>query len=256
MKLTASKVDVFEGLDPAIKVRTRKMMMWLIIFAVVMLFGGITSAMIVLYGKLTWIHVNPPSALIASNIIIVLSSLALIFSLRYLRAGNMKRGLWLHILALVLGVAFVFTQNAGWSALSGKGMGYTVTEDDKGMKSYRWNTFAKLNGQYGEDYWLEMNNQRLILEKGEFYLPDNATTPVTNKVLTTFNAFGALLSVLIYIHIFHLFFGLIYLVVNTVRIIQGRITSNNTLSVYVSGMYWHFMGGLWLYLYAFMFILY
>lgn len=256
MKLTASKVDVFEGLDPAIKVRTRKMMMWLIIFAVVMLFGGITSAMIVLYGKLTWIHVNPPASMIASNVVIILSSIALVLSLRSLRAGKMKLGLWLHISALALGIAFLFTQNAGWSTLSGKGMGYTVTEDDKGMKSYRWNTFAKLSGQYGVDYWLEMNNQRLILENGEFYLPDNATTPVTNKVLTTFNAFGALLSVLIYIHIFHLMFGLIYMAVNTIRILGGSIQQDNTLSIYVSGMYWHFMGGLWLYLYAFMFIIY
>jgi predicted nucleic acid-binding Zn ribbon protein len=32
------KVDVFEGLDPEVKVRTRKMMMWFIIFAIVMLF--------------------------------------------------------------------------------------------------------------------------------------------------------------------------------------------------------------------------
>lgn len=254
MKLTSASVDVFEGLDPAIKVRTRKMMMWLIIFAVVMLFGGITSAMIVLYGKLTWIHVNPPISMMMSNVLIVLSSVALILSLRHLKSGKMKLGLWLHVTALMLGLAFVFTQNAGWSVLSGKGMGYTITEDDKGIKSYRWNTFAKLNGEYGKDYWLEMNNQRLILENGEYYLPDNATSPVTNKVLTTFNAFGALLSVLIYIHIFHLFFGLIYMSVNTVRIIRGKIQQDNTLSIYVSGMYWHFMGGLWLYLYAFMFI--
>ena len=26
----SSKIDVFEGLDPAVKVRTRKMMMWFI----------------------------------------------------------------------------------------------------------------------------------------------------------------------------------------------------------------------------------
>jgi len=133
-------------------------------------------------------------------------------------------------------------------------MGYTITEDDKGLKSYRWNTFAKLNGEYGVDYWLEMNNQRLIFENGEFYLPDNATAPVTNKVLTTFNAFGALLSVLIYVHIVHLVLGLIYLSVNTYRIAKGKIHQGNTLSIYISGMYWHFMGGLWLYLFAFMFL--
>ena len=53
------KMDVFRGLDPDIKIRTRKMMMWFIIFTVVMLFAGITSALIVLYGKLIWLHNNP-----------------------------------------------------------------------------------------------------------------------------------------------------------------------------------------------------
>jgi cytochrome c oxidase subunit 3 len=254
MRITTSNPDVFEGLDPSVKVRTRKMMMWLIIFAVVMLFGGITSAMIVLYGKLTWIHVNPPASLLMSNVIIVLSSAALILALRKIKNGQQNFGLRLHIVAWALGVLFLYTQNAGWNDLSAKGMGYTITEDDKGLKSYRWNTFAKLNGEYGVDYWLEMNNQRLIFENGEFYLPDNATAPVTNKVLTTFNAFGALLSVLIYVHIVHLVLGLIYLSVNTYRIAKGKIHQGNTLSIYISGMYWHFMGGLWLYLFAFMFL--
>ena len=33
------KQDVFEGYDPAVKVRTKKMLMYFIIFAIVMLFG-------------------------------------------------------------------------------------------------------------------------------------------------------------------------------------------------------------------------
>ena len=54
------KMDVYEGVAPEVKVRTKKMMMWFIIFAIVMMFGGITSALIVLYGKLIWIHITPP----------------------------------------------------------------------------------------------------------------------------------------------------------------------------------------------------
>ena len=46
-----STMDVFKDKDPEVKVRTKKMMMWLIIFALVMLFAGITSAMIVMNGS-------------------------------------------------------------------------------------------------------------------------------------------------------------------------------------------------------------
>ncbi|MCH2198368.1 MAG: hypothetical protein MK081_06265 [Flavobacteriales bacterium] len=38
------KKDVFADFDPDVKVRTKKMLMYFIIFAIVMLFGGFTSA--------------------------------------------------------------------------------------------------------------------------------------------------------------------------------------------------------------------
>lgn len=250
------KGDVFAGLDPEVKVRTRKMMMWMIIFAVVMLFGGITSALIVLYGKVVWIHVQPPVALWVSNAIIVISSITLYLTLKSLKAGQQQRGLMLQIITLVLGLAFVISQNAAWNELSSRGMGYTVTETEDGMKAYRWNTLSRVTGTYGSDYWFEMNNERLVLENGEFYKPSDPSKAVTNTVMPTFNAFGAMLSVLIYVHIAHLAFGLIYLIVNTVRIVRGRIHQGNTLSIYISGMYWHFMGILWLYLFFFLFFMF
>ena len=40
-------MDVFEGLDPAVRARTKTMLMAFIVFAVVMLFAGFTSAWIV-----------------------------------------------------------------------------------------------------------------------------------------------------------------------------------------------------------------
>ena len=55
------EIDPFEGHNPDVKLRTKKMIVWFLIFAVVMLFGGITSAIMVLYGKLLWVHIQPPA---------------------------------------------------------------------------------------------------------------------------------------------------------------------------------------------------
>lgn len=252
----SSKLDVFAGLDPEVKVRSRKMMMWLIIFAIVMLFAGITSALIVLYGKVVWLRMIPPSILWVSNALIVLSSITLIACLRVLRKGNVKLALTLHVLTLLLGLAFAYTQNTAWKTVAGRGLGYTVTTNEEGIKFYRWNSLAKMTGDYGTDYWFEMNGEKLVKEGDDFYKPSDPSAPVTHIVNTTFNAFGALLSVLIYVHIIHLVFGLIYLLVNTVRMQRGIINKDNTLSVYISGMYWHFLGILWLYLFAFMFYIF
>lgn len=252
----SGKLDVFAGLDPEVKVRSRKMMMWLIIFAVVMLFAGITSALIVLYGKVVWLRMVPPSILWVSNAIIVLSSVTLIAALRVLRKGNHKLAFTLHVLTLVLGLAFAYTQNAAWKNFADRGLGYTVTKNEEGIKFYRWNSLNKMSGEYGVDYWFEINGETLVKEGDDFYKPSDPSSPVTAIVNTTFNAFGALLSVLIYVHIIHLMIGLIYLVVNTVRMKKGIINKDNTLSIYISGMYWHFLGILWLYLFAFMFYIF
>lgn len=251
----AGSTDVFEGHSPEVKIRTKKMMMWLIIFAIVMLFAGITSAMIVLYGKLIWLHIEPPTEFWVSNALVVASSVTIIMGLRALKAGQQKMALMLTILTFVLGIGFTMSQNAAWGKLSGMGMGYTITETPEGLKAYRWNALERLSGEYGVDYYIEFHGEKLDKVGEEYYLTSDTgrLNPKTRDVVKTFNAAGAMLSVLIYVHIIHLFFGLIYLVVNSVRVWKGRINKENWISLYTGGMYWHFMGILWLYLFFFIF---
>ncbi|MEZ4799435.1 MAG: cytochrome c oxidase subunit 3 [Flavobacteriales bacterium] len=247
--------DVFEGHSPEVKVRTKKMMMWLIIFAIVMLFAGITSAMIVLYGKLIWLRITPPSELWISNALVVLSSVSIIMALRAVKAGNKQMAMILTAATVLLGIGFTMSQNAAWKKLSGLGMGYTVTENEEGLKAYRWNALERLSGEYGKDYYIEFHGEKLEKVGSDYYLASDTgrLNPKTSEVSKTFNAAGAMLSVLIYIHIIHLFFGLIYLVVNTIRVWKGKINKDNWISLYTGGMYWHFMGILWLYLFFFVF---
>jgi cytochrome c oxidase subunit 3 len=152
----------------------------------------------------------------------------------------------------------VFTQNSGWGKLADIGMGYTITENEHGLKAYRWNALGRIKGEYDKDYWIEYQGQPLVKDGNEYYRASDSgrLDPVTTQVMTTFNASGALLSVLIYVHIIHLFFGIIYLAVNLRRVAVGKISQNNWISLHTSGMYWHFMGVLWLYLFFFMFFVY
>lgn len=250
--------DVYADYAPEVKIRTKKMLMWFIIFAIVMLFAGITSALIVLWGKLFWLHVNPPAAMWTSNLLVVISSFTLILALRAVRIGNQRFGLVMTALTFALGVGFVITQNQGWKELSNRGMAYTIVQNEDGLEAYRWNPLGKLKGEYGKDYFITLRGELLEQVNGDFYLVSDTARqkPLTEDVKNTFNAAGALLSVLIYVHILHLLFGLIYLVVNGVRIYRNRINRENWISLYTGGMYWHFMGALWIYLFFFMFYIY
>jgi cytochrome c oxidase subunit 3 len=74
--------------------------------------------------------------------------------------------------------------------------------------------------------------------------------------MTTFNASAAMLSILIYVHIVHLVVGLLYMIRLIWRIKTGVINQQDSISLYSAGVYWHFLGILWLYLFAFVFFLY
>ena len=55
------------------------------------------------------------------------------------------------------------------------------------------------------------------------------------------------------VHILHLTFGFVYLIVNGIRVVQGKIHSGDVVRLESLSIYWHFMGALWLYLFAFLF---
>lgn len=252
------EINPFEGHNPDVKLRTKKMIVWLLIFAVVMLFGGITSAIMVLYGKLLWVHIQPPAIFWVGNALIVLSSVTLIAALRALKAGKQSMALYGTLATLILGLGFVYTQNKGWDEMAAMGMGNTITQTEQGLKQSRWNTLGKLNGEYGTNYYFELNDQILVKEGDNYYYvrPDQSREDKTLEVQTTFNASGAMLSVLIYLHIAHLLFGLIYLAVNLFRLKSGKLNKDNWISLHSNGMYWHFMGILWIYLFFFIFYIY
>jgi cytochrome c oxidase subunit III len=250
------KADVFSDFPEETKIRTKKMMMWLIIFAIVMLFGGITSAMIVLYGKMYWVHVVPPMELWVSLGIIAVSSVTTFLSLKAIKAGNKGSAIGLTVATIILGVLFSMTQIQGWQRLSQKGMGMSILKTTDGQQYSRWNPLYALKGEYGVDFTIEKNGVTLEKVGNDYFMPGEPEKPLTSEVERNFNASGALIAVLVYVHIFHLALGLIYLVVNGIRIRKGIIHAKNWISLYAGGMYWHFMGILWAYLFFFLFYLY
>lgn len=257
---TTKRRDVFEGLDPAVRSRTKKMLMYFIVFAVIMLFAGFTSAYIVSNMGQYWVHVSPVPAFWWSNALLVLSSISLWWSVRTMRAGQKKGALIGLGLTLVLGIGFTVSQSEGWRQLAALGMGWSVSEHESGMNAYRWNNIeAMLDGPavYGTDYEVYRNGKPVLYssERNEFYRADDVlmVKPITRDVARTSNSGGGYLWALIAVHILHLTFGFIYLTVNGIRVAIGNIHANDVVPLESLSIYWHFMGALWLYLFAFLF---
>ncbi|QCR21023.1 cytochrome c oxidase subunit 3 [Pontibacter sp. SGAir0037] len=68
----------------------------------------------------------------------------------------------------------------------------------------------------------------------------------------TSNPAGSFMYVLTGVHGFHLITGLIFLVIVLMSSLKYKVHSKNMLRIQLCTIYWHFLGGLWLYLYIFL----
>ena len=78
-----------------------------------------------------------------------------------------------------------------------------------------------------------------IIDQGYYF------TGAESSITTSF------LYVLILLHLFHLFSGLIVLIVVFYKLQKGRYSGSNTLGFELAHLFWHFLGLLWIYLYLF-----
>ncbi|MBB6612185.1 cytochrome c oxidase subunit 3 [Pontibacter sp. Tf4] len=69
---------------------------------------------------------------------------------------------------------------------------------------------------------------------------------------TSSNPAGSFLYVLTGVHGFHLITGLIFLAIVLMASFKYKVHSKNMLRLQLCTIYWHFLGGLWLYLYFFL----
>lgn len=66
------------------------------------------------------------------------------------------------------------------------------------------------------------------------------------------NASGSFFYVLTFMHLLHLFGGMIALFVVWIKSIQEKYTSENLLGVRLCAIFWHFLDLLWIYLFLFL----
>lgn len=223
-------------------IRTRRLLTYLIIFAIVMFFAGLTSAYVVTMTNAFWVDFEIPEAFYWSTGFIALSSLTI--QLALMSAQKDKKGPLIPILlgiTLILGLAFSYSQFMGWKALTGKG-------------NYVVGKLENITGEYGVDYLIKKNGEALELVDGQYFSPSDANReyPLNSALREQRNNSSAYFYALTGAHLVHLAFGLISLVVMMVMAALGRYTARNNAGLWSGVTYWHFLGGLWVYLLLFL----
>ncbi len=69
----------------------------------------------------------------------------------------------------------------------------------------------------------------------------------------TSNASGSFLYLITFLHLLHLFAGLISVLVTVKNAAKGKYSAQNTLGLELCSIYWHFLDILWVYLFLFLY---
>jgi cytochrome c oxidase subunit 3 len=226
-------------------VRSRRLITWLLVFAIVMFFAGLTSAYVVSKSSADfWVRIALPKAFYYSTAFILAGSLTLQLALMAARSGKPGRIGPLVALTLVLGLCFAWSQKQGWAQLN------------DGGHVLSFSNVLQPTGVYGTDYTVEAQGVTLVKEGNEYFHPDDVarTKPLNADMAEHVNGASQYLIALTWAHFIHVAFGLIGLLVMLVMAMRHRYSQRNHVGLWAGTVYWHFLGGLWVYLLLFLLI--
>lgn len=120
--------QLLQGEYIAAKKKSAKPMLWISMISMVMFFAGLTSAYVISMKREDWVSFDLPEAFFISTGLIVLSSLFLILSQKFLKQGKMKLSFIFLLLTFALGLLFVWQQYVGFNELKSVGLFFTGPE--------------------------------------------------------------------------------------------------------------------------------
>jgi len=119
-------MDLTQGTSLEKQKRAKKMMLWFGIVSLIMSFAGLTSAFIVSSSREDWLaNFVLPNAFTYSTLIILLSSIFLYAAKQSLKKNQVTTTTSLLIGALVLGIAFIYSQIQGFNQIIDSGYNFT-----------------------------------------------------------------------------------------------------------------------------------
>jgi len=110
------------------KRKSAKPMLWVSLISMVMFFAGLTSAYVISMQREDWVSFDLPTAFYTSTVVILLSSITLYLSFRFLKKDKLQPSFLLLVITFLLGIAFVWLQYVGFNELKSSGLYFTGPE--------------------------------------------------------------------------------------------------------------------------------
>lgn len=239
-----AQAQAIKGASPKQEIKAKKMLLTVGLFSIVMMFAALSSAYIVIrYSTSYWVNIVMPQEFISSTVLIIASSVCIIFAVKMMRRAKQTLAAILVGVTLVLGSLFCYQQYQGFTKLAGLGMTFTG------------NSLMQLDGVYGQDYYITaMSGERLTYINGDYFIP-NEIEPVTLDVHGMNNGAASYFNGLVILHVVHVAVGILFLIFLVIVVLANKVNKDRPLWMTQVSRYWHFVGGLWIYLLLFLYFI-
>lgn len=144
-------------LDPVVKEKMKKNLVYVAIFSIIMLFAGLTSAYIVSMGDMFWIKYPLPMGFWVSSTFILLSSIFYIVAIKNAEKNNKPVLRIFMILTLLSGIGFSVFQVVGYKQLSDLGANVS-------------SSVMVVDGRYGDYFEVKYKGMFLEVEGNKYTL--------------------------------------------------------------------------------------
>jgi cytochrome c oxidase subunit 3 len=145
-------------LSPEVREKTKKNLVYVAIFSIIMLFAGFTSAYVVSMGDSFWLKYPLPVEFWVSTAVIALSSISMILAIRAAKNDQQTKVRLFMSVTLLAGIAFVVFQFRGYKALTSFGA-HAVN-----------NHIIVTEGRYGDYFEIKYNGSFIEVDGNDFLL--------------------------------------------------------------------------------------
>lgn len=119
------------------------------------------------------------------------------------------------------------------------------------VKDQRGDFYAK--GTYGEEFTMYYKGEPVeYIDRKFYYQGEEITKPMQLSMQDTDDKATAYFYLITFMHWLHVFAGVIVLTVLFFRSLKEKYTTEEYSGIAVGGLFWHFLDGLWLFLFLFL----
>jgi cytochrome c oxidase subunit 3 len=173
------------------RLHPRKLMMWMAMASMFMVFAGLTSAFILQSGSAKWVIFKLPIAFWFSTVVIMASSYTMSKAVTFFKSREKQRYKTFVSFTLILGILFIALQLLGFA---------------------------------------DLYKQNITLQG---------------------SASNGFLFIISGLHIAHMVGAIIALVIVYLTAFRKKVKTYNSTSIEIMSLFWHFVDGLWIYLFIF-----